>query len=111
MLIALLLTQAAVSPEQADARCVVALSKLTDLAPGDAQAQRASLTGSMYFLGKILGRNPSADLTRLLADATGAVAPAPKTPLTACAAEIERAGNAVIAAGTAIDNGQAPARK
>lgn len=110
MLVALALLAAQIAaptPQQADARCLAALATMSDLDPTD-KTKQAALNGSMYFLGKLLGRDPRADLAALLKEASPAVAINPKAALGGCAAELQRAGGAMIAAGAALES--APAK-
>ena len=71
-LLPLLLLQAAVpaaSPtELADARCVFLFGYFGSRGTPDQAAQ--AKVGTMYFVGKIRGRNPSADFAKVLAAAT-----------------------------------------
>ncbi len=74
ILIAATLVQAAaaparLSPEAADARCVVVLGFIGQQPNGTPQRNEAVRTGSAYYMGKLRGRNPRIALAPTLAAA------------------------------------------
>lgn len=95
----------ALTPERADARCLTAFGMMAS--NGQADVQRASQLGALYFYGKLLGRNPAIDLKATMLDAARAVAPDAKGELRRCGAEMEVAGKSMIAVGNAL-GGSAP---
>jgi hypothetical protein len=93
----------ALTPERADLRCLAALASIT---PGDSDQDRANgmQIGALYFAGKILGRNPGIDLTAALTSELAAVGSDKmlQGELQRCAAELQAAGDKLIATGSAM---------
>ncbi|WP_174297403.1 hypothetical protein [Sphingomonas bacterium] len=100
----------ALSPEAADERCLAAFAYLAG-EPG--QGAQTSRYGTLFFYGKLMGRDPGTDLgaglRRVVADIAGHMQP----EIVRCSQEVEAAGHAMAAAGTAAQAApvQAPAAR
>jgi hypothetical protein len=88
------------APEDADARCLGALSLMA--ASDDKASQDIGKVGTVFFTGKLRGRNPAVDLETVLRR----VYPALETSLASenkrCLAELQAAGTAMVTAGNAL---------
>lgn len=98
---------AAVTPEQADARCIAAFATMAS--SGKDPVQRAAQLGALYFYGKLIGRNPQLDLQTAMTAAAKAVGGNPRPELTRCGGELEQSGRAMQAVGQAMGGGPAAA--
>lgn len=99
----------AAATNAADAQCLVALGQLGGVE--DAKAQAATISAVHYYLGRIDGRAPGADLAKLLKDAAGAMKPDEvRATLDRCGAEMKRREQALQRAGQSLAAGQPPAR-
>jgi hypothetical protein len=96
----------AISPERADARCLAAFGMLASNQQAD--VQKASQMGALYFYGKLLGRNPGVNLSTAMLEAARAVAPDVRGELTRCGGELQKSGEAMQAVGSSM-TGAAPA--
>ncbi|MBJ6122579.1 hypothetical protein [Sphingomonas mollis] len=71
---------ARLTPEQADARCVVMLGFISTQGRMPADKMEAVKNGTAYYLGKLRGRNPNVNLPAVL-DAAAKTAAAQKVPV------------------------------
>lgn len=91
---------AVTAPEANDARCLAAISYLIGV---DNQKAKDLVPLATYFAGKLYGRNPAIDLTATLKDnLVGVTESALRSAVPRCAAELERAGEAMKGAGAAL---------
>ncbi len=86
------------SVEESDTRCLAAFAML--VSASNAQTAQAAKLGSLFFYGKLVGRNPAIDLSAALVRAAGAVAVDNRSELTRCSSELQAAGGAMTAAGS-----------
>ncbi|HVF94911.1 MAG TPA: hypothetical protein VM900_11415 [Sphingomonas sp.] len=107
MLIALLIAlQAApgiAAPDAADARCISLMNYM--ITKGTAQQQSAARVGTIYFVGKLRGRNPRVNVTAVL-QASAAAATRAKMD---AQAEVRRCGEEVTAAANSLRGPTPPA--
>jgi enamine deaminase RidA (YjgF/YER057c/UK114 family) len=88
------------STEDSDARCFVAIAMLPS--SDDPARQQATRTGSMLFVGKLLGRNPSIDLEAAMRKATAEIGSNLDAELKRCGGEMQAIGASVTSAGMAM---------
>ena len=103
VLLALPLTLAGASPASAaestnDVRCLVAISRLVDINAETKQlsqeaAQMTSLLGTMYFMGKLEGRDPRLNIENaMVAEATKMTVEQLQSELIRCGGEMRAIG-------------------
>ena len=92
------------SAEESDARCLAAFAMLVSAT--NAQTAQAAKLGSLFFYGKLVGRNPTIELSAALARAATAVSADSRTDLTRCSGELQAAGGAMTAAGSRLSAAQ-----
>lgn len=92
----------AVSPSamESDARCLAAFAML--VSGTNAQTAQTAKLGSLFFYGKLVGRNPAIDLSAELVRAATAVSADSRSDLTRCSGELQAAGGAMTAAGSRL---------
>ena len=93
---------AARTPEQRDKICLAAFSYLA----GQPKTLEAGKLGATFFTGKLLGRNPGADLVAALRQAMPVLSAQLQPELLRCSRELEAAGNAMVMAGAALQGGK-----
>jgi hypothetical protein len=104
MLIAILATTLAAlpapvgtaGPDAADARCIALMNYM--IAKGTPEQQGAARAGTIYFIGKLRGRNPSVNVAAVLKSAADAATQAKMN----AQAEIKRCGDEVTAAANSL---------
>jgi hypothetical protein len=88
---------ARLSPEAADARCVVVLGFINSQGKQPPERAEAVKNGTIYYLGKLRGRNPNVNLPATL-DAAAKLATAQKvnvgTEAQRCGTELQQLGAA-----------------
>ncbi|WP_375380663.1 hypothetical protein [uncultured Sphingomonas sp.] len=90
----------AVSPDVADERCLAAFAYLAgDPAQTSAVAQ-ANRYGTLFFYGKLMGRNPGIDLGASLRTVANDIAAQMDAETARCRREVEAAGHAMAEAAT-----------
>ena len=83
---------AADADDVADARCILVAGEMADTK--DKEAEEAGSVMLFYYLGRIDGRNPRADVGKLIAQAAERLSEKEKEQvLAACAAQVETRGN------------------
>jgi hypothetical protein len=97
---ALALAPTNASTEDIDARCLVAIFMLAS--EGDPTRQQATQNGSMLFVGKLLGRNPSINLEAAMRKAIAEIGSNVNVELKRCGGEMQGIGAAVASAGAAM---------
>ncbi len=83
-------------PDAADARCIALMNYM--IAKGTPEQQNAARAGTIYFIGKLRGRNPSVNVAVVLKSAADAASQAKMN----AQAEIKRCGDEVTAAANAL---------
>jgi len=96
MILLLAAAASAGGADAADARCISLMNYLGT--HGTGQQVEAAKVGTMFFLGKLRGRNPSVAIGPLVRSASEAATKAKVNPQT----EIARCGAEVTAAGAAL---------
>jgi hypothetical protein len=95
------------SAMRSDLRCVVSLQLMAD--KGDEKMKAASLAATLYFLGRIDGRSPDADLESLLAAELKTMSPADmQTSLVRCGQILVEKGTAWQSMGERMLKGGIP---
>lgn len=93
-------TVPALPPEEADLRCLASIAYRGGI---DAKARALRDTGSVYFIGKLVGRTPEIDLSVRLGEVTQAMTPAMlKAELPRCLAELGALAKRLKTTGTAL---------
>lgn len=93
------------TPQERDERCLAAFAYLAGQG-GD--AAEAGKIGSMFFYGKLLGRDPAVDLARGMRTAAGQITATLRPELLRCSGELQAAGQAMTIAGNALKGAAAP---
>ena len=84
-----------------DMRCLILTSEMAE--SEDKDLETAGLIASQYYLGRIDGRSPGADLEKLLVQEAGRIADEERPQLTmACAKHMEERGKHLEAVGNKI---------
>src|ERR1700761_4413819 len=86
-------------PDQADAQCFVVVAALIGKDPSKAEQLQGGLT---YFVGKIVGRHPAADLEALVRAAMPVVTKLGASEFTRCGGELEQMGGRLQTLGKAL---------
>lgn len=81
--------------ELADGQCLAAFGLVAN--SKDQQLVQAGTLGSIYFYGKLVGRNPSVDVASLLRSVGPGVTKDPSPQLKRCGDELAKSGDALTA--------------
>ena len=84
----------------ADGQCLVAFGLIAN--SKDQQVVQAGTLGSIYFYGKLVGRNPSVDVASLMRSVGPGVTKDPSPQLTRCGDELSKSGDALTAVGKTL---------
>ncbi len=90
----------AVSPDVADERCLAAFAYLAGDPAQTSVAAQADRYGTLFFYGKLMGRNPGIDLGASLRGVANDIAAQMAAETTRCRREVEAAGHAMAEAAT-----------
>ncbi|MEO7691822.1 MAG: hypothetical protein ABIS51_21240 [Sphingomonas sp.] len=97
---AVAVTPGGAATEASDARCLVAFAALAS--QDDPAIKQAAQTGSMIFVGKLLGRNPSIDLETAMRKAVTDIGTNMRAETQRCGGEMQAIGTAMSRAGEAM---------
>jgi hypothetical protein len=84
----------------ADARCMAVFAVMAD--GSEPTAKQAGVMGMIYFVGKLVGRNPTVDLEAILRSVAPDAAKDAATYLPTCGAELQTVGHKMTVAGEAL---------
>jgi hypothetical protein len=88
--------------DQADARCILVSGQMAD--SDDKEQQTAASIMLFYYLGRLEGRNPSADLVKLLEGEADQVTEERQNEiLRACSARLDKASKALSSVAEKVD--------
>ena len=97
-----------ISPDVADERCLAAFAYLAGDPAQTSAAAQANRYGTLFFYGKLMGRNPGIDLGASLRAVANDIAGQMDAETSRCRREVEAAGQAMAEAATTARN--TPAR-